>query len=173
MSLRKAVFVAAAVLCVGVFSAGAEEMHPNTLGLRFGGGSLYGAELSYQKAMGDINRLELGCWWGYGYYSYSYNYNYLGLTGFWHWRWEINELKGLGWYIGPGAQVAYRSWYSSYYGRRDGDVYANAGGEIGLEYDYNQHGFPILASLDIRPMLSFTDGIGMWFGGAISIRYTF
>jgi hypothetical protein len=168
MSLRKAVFVAAAVLCVGVFSAGAEEMHPNTIGLRFGGGSLYATELSYQKALNDINRLELGCWWGYRYYSYSYNY--VGLTGFWHWRWEINELKGLGWYIGPGAQVAW--WTYRYYNTYSG-VYANAGGEIGIEYDYNQHGFPLLASIDIRPMLSFTDGVAMWFGGALSIRYTF
>jgi hypothetical protein len=176
MSLRKAVCAAAAVLCVGVFSAGADEMHPNTIGLRFGGGTLSGAELSYQKALSDINRLELGCWWGWGYRyysSYNYNTNYLGITGFWHWRWEINEVKGLGWYIGPGGQVAYWNYYNRYTGYSDGGVYANAGGEIGIEYDYNQHGVPLLASIDIRPMLNLTGGIDVYFGGAISVRYTF
>jgi len=175
MSLRKAVCAAVAVLCVGVASASA-EMHPQTLGVRFGGGSLSGLELSYQKSMGDINRLELGGWWGYDWGS-GWSINYYGVNGFWHWRWDVAGVDGLGWYIGPGAQVAYWSQHYNFlwvsYASKNG-VYVNVGGEIGLEYDLNkQQKVPVLLSLDIRPMVSVVGGVSFYYGGALAVRYTF
>ncbi|NRA11880.1 MAG: hypothetical protein HRT57_07995, partial [Crocinitomicaceae bacterium] len=47
------------------------------------------------------------------------------------------------------------------------------GGQIGIEYDFNSLGAPILIGFDTRPMWGFLNGGGVGYGAAFSIRYTF
>ncbi|MBN1131093.1 MAG: hypothetical protein JXA71_19040 [Chitinispirillaceae bacterium] len=141
------------VFAVGfLFSSVSAEIPDNAIGLRLGGG-LYGggAEVSYQKALGSTNRLELDLGWG-GALSFSAIYQ---------WNWNITDA--LNWYVGPGAQVVL--W--------DGGVGLGIGGQIGIEYDFNNHGVPLLLSIDSRPMYGLLHEGGFGYDGALSVRYTF
>jgi hypothetical protein len=95
-------------------------------------------------------------------------YNHLSVTAIYHW--VFNLSGGLNWYIGPGAQVGF---YDDYYDNNSG-VSLALGGQIGIEYDFNEHGVPLLLSLDARPMWDFVGYYaGFGGGGAFSLRYTF
>lgn len=153
-------FILALFIAMG-FCATA-QVNPHALGLRFGGdGDINGAELSYQHGIGDMNRLELDL--GFGA---NKNHNRMFLAGIYHWNWNITG--GLNWYVGPGASVGFYAYDNS-------DDYINValGGQIGIEYDFNTIGAPILISLDARPMWDFIgDNAGLGWGAALGIRYT-
>lgn len=169
--MRKVFLVLAALICTITFSI--SQVNPNAIGIRGGGGfGGNGVEISYQKGFGSANRLELD----FGYRSRRYvsgpgknwYYNHLSVSGIYHWVWNLTE--GLNWYIGPSAQLGF---YDDYYDQNSGLGIA-IGGQIGIEYDFNQHGVPILLSLDGRPMwdlLGYYTGFGG--GAAFSVRYTF
>ncbi|MDD3740043.1 MAG: hypothetical protein PHH30_02275 [Bacteroidales bacterium] len=138
------------------------QVNPHAIGLRFGGGSSYGGEISYQQGMGDANRLELDL--GFGGNA---DHNRMYLAGIYHWDWNITA--GLNWFVGPGASVGFY-----HYGDNDGYINVALGGQIGLEYDFNTLAVPILLSLDARPMWDFLgDNSGLGWGAALGIRYTF
>lgn len=141
---------------------GMSQVNPHALGLRFGGSNFgLGGELSYQHGFGDANRLELDL----GFRGNSY-YRSTIITGIYHWVWNITD--GLNWYIGPGAQLGL------YHGSGSSAIWLALGGQIGLEYDLNQHDIPLLIGLDTRPMFLLNSGYGGFgYGGAFSIRYTF
>ena len=150
------------------------QVNPNAIGIRGGGGfgGSYGGEITYQKGFGEANRLELD----FGFRSRRYNggkgnnwyYNHLSVSMIYHW--VFNLTGGLNWYIGPGGQVGF---YDDYYENNSGISLA-LGGQIGLEYDFNEHGVPLLLSLDARPMWDFVGYYaGFGGGGAFSLRYTF
>lgn len=142
-----------AAFAVGfLFSLVSAEIPNNAIGLRLGGGHYGGgAEVSYQKAMGSANRLELDVGWG----------GALDIAAIYQWNWNITD--GLFWYVGPGAQVVF--W--------DGGVGLGIGGQIGIEYNFNIHSVPILLSIDSRPMFGLLHEGGFGYDGALSIRYTF
>ncbi|MFW5784659.1 MAG: hypothetical protein ACOCW1_00620 [Chitinispirillaceae bacterium] len=124
----------------------------DAIGLRLGGGPFGGnAEVTYQKPLSSSNRIEVDLGWGGG----------IGIAGLYHWRWNITN--GLNWYAGPGAQLSL--W--------DGGMNLSVGGQIGIEYNFNTTGVPILLSLDTRPMIGLLSGGGFGYDGALSIRYTF
>ncbi len=161
------------LLAFTFFYSAHTQVNSHAIGLRGGlGWGGYGGELSYQQGFGEKNRLELDLGWR----SYNRNngnannwrYSHLAISGIYHWVWNLAE--GLNWYIGPGAQLGF---YDDYYENESGAGIA-IGGQIGLEYDFNQHSIPILISLDARPMWNFI-GYYSGFGGgtAFSIRYTF
>lgn len=202
----RALLLSAAAVCLSaaVFSASAEEgggskskdlnpgplgLHKNAIGLRFGGGSMFGAELNYQLAMGEANRLEAGLRWdSYStyYYFYRRTYTYIGAAGFYEWFWNIggaSTLNGaLNWYAGPGATVGI--WNvgpvttilgTKIYDGKTG-VYLNIGGTVGLEYDFNVNKVPLLMTLDARPLIGLLgrdDGVNFFVDVAWSLRYTF
>ena len=153
-------FLVLAIVLAGFFTAQA-QVYPHAIGLRFGGGTAFGGELSYQMGMGSSNRLELDLGWSGGK-----DYSYLNLAAIYHWNWNITE--GLNWYVGPGANVGL---YSHKYD--DNGLMIGVGGQIGLEYDFNAHDAPILLSIDTRPMFNLNRGNGLWWGAALGIRYTF
>lgn len=138
------------------------QVNPHAIGVRFGGnGDVNAVELSYQKGLSELNRLELDL--GFGGNSH---HNRIFLAGIYHWDWNITE--GLNWYIGPGAAVGFYSY-------DDANDYINValGGQIGLEYDFNSLDAPILLSLDARPMWDFVgDNSGLGWGIALGVRYT-
>ncbi len=91
------------------------------------------------------------------------------ISGIYHWVYNISG--GLNWYIGPGAQVGlYEDRNNS---NNDGITLA-VGGQLGLEYDFNNLGAPILLGIDTRPMWGFSGGTqGVGYGGALSLKFTF
>lgn len=153
--------------------SGNSQVNPRAIGLRgdLGWGG-YGGEITYQHGFGEKNRLELDLGWrNYNHSNGNGNnwrYHHMAISGIYHWVWNLTE--GLNWYIGPGAQIGF---YDDYYGNDSGAGIA-IGGQIGLEYDFNQHGLPIQMSLDARPMWNFI-GYYSGFGGgsAFAVRYTF
>ncbi len=157
--MKKILFVSIFALMFSMFASA--QVNPNAIGLRFGGGSLGGAEVSYQKGLGS-NRLELDFGWGG-----NSNHSRMYLSGIFHWNWNI--VEGLNWYVGPGASIGY------YQIKNVNDYLGVAvGGQIGLEYDFNSLGAPILLSLDSRPMFDLLgDYEPFWWGVALAVRYTF
>ena len=152
--MKKFFLVLAAVVAMG-FAANAQD---NAIGIRFGGGSGYGAELSYQQGLGG-NRLEVDL-------GLSKNTdNYFHLTGMYHWVLPISG--GFNWYVGPGAQLGYCSNHG---------LGLALGGQIGIEYKFS---IPLQISLDIGPLWNVLIpehcGALSTFGydGAFSIRYCF
>ncbi|MEO9531348.1 MAG: hypothetical protein ABJG68_11495 [Crocinitomicaceae bacterium] len=143
------------------------QVNPHAIGVRLGGSHYghYGGEISYQHGFGDANRLEVDLGW-----RNHKNWSSLGVAVVYHWVWNITD--GLNWYVGPGGHI---SMYSGKDNFNDGFGLA-LGGQIGIEYDFNQHGAPLLLSLDARPMWNFigSNGYGGFgYGSALGIRYTF
>ena len=163
--MKKLLCAALMVACVS-FSVKADA-----IGLRFGGGSLAGAEVNYQKGMGS-NRLELGLSWSSkseGSGAAKYSTNYIGAFGAYQWHWNISG--GFNWYAGPGAEVGFWSW--NHNNNSDSGMYLNVGGQIGIEYDFNTLGAPLNLSIDARPMFGLIDSAGFGWAAALGIRYTF
>jgi hypothetical protein len=156
--MKKTIFLMI-IACMLGFNTYA-QVNPHAFGLRLGGGTYSGGELSYQQGIGEMNRIELDLGLGS-----SKNHNRLYLAGIYQWDWNITSA--LNWYIGPGASVGFYS-----YNDDPGFINIAVGGQIGLEYDFSKSGVPILLSLDTRPMWDFLgDHPGMGWGAALGIRY--
>ncbi len=144
------------------------QFEPHAIGVRGGGGTFgSGGEISYQHGFGSSNRLELDLGWRGN--NGKNAYQAWGISGIYHWGWNITD--GLNWYVGPGAQLGlYNHRYNNDY---DGFT-INVGGQIGIEYNFNEHGVPLLLSIDTRPMIGIFGGPDYFgFGGALGLRYTF
>lgn len=155
-----------AFVCVFAFAMnGNTQVNPHALGIRGGSGNFgFGGEISYQHGLGDANRLELDLGWRGNNGS-----RLIGITGIYHWVWNITD--GLNWYVGPGAQLGL--YNNNGVSNEDGITLA-LGGQLGLEYDFNHLGAPLLLGLDTRPMWGFIGGnSGFGYGGAFSLRFTF
>ena len=135
------------------------QIEPQAIGGRFGGGNYGGGfEVSYQHALGDVNRVEFDL----GLNSDN-GASYFSAAGIYHWVWELGE--GFNWYAGPGAQFLAVKNASA----------LGVGGQIGAEYNFNVNlDTPLLISLDIRPMMNFASGNnGFGWAAALGVRYTF
>ncbi|WP_366558747.1 hypothetical protein [Nonlabens sp.] len=55
----KKIVVTLLVLLGGIASSNAQEISKNAIGIRTGGGSGFGTEISYQRDLGANKRLEL------------------------------------------------------------------------------------------------------------------
>lgn len=149
----------------------AQDIADNAIGLRLGDSDGFGAEISYQRAVGgDNNRLEFDLGIRDGK-----NYDGFKLVGLYQWVWNIDG--GFNWYAGPGAGVASYS-YDGF--RNNGDRYdedytfAFLAGDVGIEYNFD---IPLLISLDFRPEFGlgssdFRDD-NLDFDIGIGIRYQF
>ncbi len=153
------------ILCLGQMRA---QVNSHALGIRGGAGNYgSGGELSYQHGLGDANRLELDLGWR-GYNRNNSRYSHLGVTGIYQWVWNIED--GFNWYAGLGGQVGLYS--DKIYSENNGAT-ISLGGQLGIEYDFNELGAPIQMSFDIRPMWGFLSAYnGIGYGAAFSIRYT-
>lgn len=159
------ILVAAIALAFGT----TQQTNAQALGLRLGYcGYGAGGELSYLTSM-DGNRWELDLGFGGGH-----NWAHLGFTAAYQWDWNI--VAGLNWFVGPAAQVNF------VFGNNYSDFGIGIGGQIGLEYDFNDLGAPIQLSLDARPLWEayfnhnyYDNGgwCGFGWGICLGIRYTF
>ena len=127
-----------------------------------------GTEISYQRALGQNNRLEIDLG-----YEDGENFNAYKLSGMYHWVWNIDG--GFNWYAGPGAGFAAVSVDDDFRDRfdleDDSETSIFIGGQVGIEYNFD---IPLLLSLDIRPEFyfgDFRDGNDMDI--ALGIRYQF
>lgn len=165
----KTLLVGVSMLTLFAFN-GTSQVNPHAIGLR-GGTGYHGhaGEISYQHGFGSSNRLELDLGWR-NYHKNNDDYSNSYLAGIYHWVWNITD--GFNWYAGVGGIVGLHN--HRHHDEYDG-VTLDLAGQIGIEYDFNMHGAPILIGLDARPTWRFI-GYGnnhYGWGTAFSIRYTF
>lgn len=140
-------------------SVSAQQISKNALGLRIGDNDGFGGEISYQRYIGDNNRLEFDL----GFRD-SNNVEAFKLVGLYQW---VRPLDGnFNWYLGAGLGVG------SYDTPGADGSFALAAGNAGIEYNFK---IPLLLSLDVRPELSFDDDYSddVDFDIALGIRYQF
>ncbi|WOD43485.1 hypothetical protein [Hwangdonia lutea] len=163
--MKKLFLLSVAVLGF-TFSASAQEISNNAIGLRLGDSDGFGAEISYQHALGDNNRLELDLGWRDGK-----NYDGFKLAGLYQWVWNLDG--GFNWYAGAGGGLG--SFSVNVPGGSDAtDTFIFAAGDVGIEYNFD---IPLLLSLDFRPEIGFgNDNFNnndLDFDIALGIRYQF
>jgi hypothetical protein len=148
------------LLSIGFF-ASAQEISKNAIGLRLGDSDGLGAEISYQRGLGDNNRFEVDLGW-----RNSNNIDAIKLTGLYQWVWSLDG--DFNWYAGVGGGIV--SWSHD---KVDADGTAFfAAGNLGIEYNFS---IPLLLSLDVRPELGFDDKYSddLDLDIALGIRYQF
>lgn len=138
---------------VAIFAIGAtvatqaQTISENAIGLRFGGGSGTGAEVSYQRALGDNNRLELDLGW-----RNDSNFDAFKLAALYQWVWNIEG--GFNWYAGAGGGVGSVEDKRNIDRRGNDGTFLFLAGNVGIEYNFD---IPLLLSLDFRPEFGFSD----------------
>jgi hypothetical protein len=166
--MRK-LFLSAFLLIGLAITAQAQDGRRNALGLRLGDNDGFGGEISYQRLLGDNNRLELDLGW-----RNSNDYDAFKLAALYQWVWNIEG--GFNWYAGVGGGIG--SWSYDYDGPGPNDydddgTFLFVAGDIGIEYNFD---IPLQLSLDFRPELYFNDDYrGDNFGPdiALGIRFRF
>lgn len=156
------------LLCLGLafsFHCEAQRISKNAIGIRIGdddGFDSLGAEVSYQRALFDNNRLEFNL----GIRGEKDLYNAFKLVGLYQWIMPLDQ--SFHWYVGAGAGVG-----SVDYDNGGSNSFALLAGNIGIEYNFK---IPLLLSLDLRPELGLGDedyGDGFDFDLGLGIRYQF
>jgi hypothetical protein len=155
----KNIALAIAASFIFILSANAQEISKNALGLRLGDNDGFGGEVSYQRHLGDNNRLEFDLGW-----RDSKNYDAFKLVGLYQWVMPI--ATNFNWYVGAGGGVG------SFESKEVDGTFVLVAGDIGIEYNFD---FPLLLSLDFRPELGFNDDYSddVDFDIALGIRYQF
>jgi hypothetical protein len=143
-SVSKKVSLSTIMLVGFFFSAQAQDISDNALGLRLGSNDGFGGEISYQKGLSEKNRVELDLGW-----RNSKNVDAVKLTGIYQWVWNIDG--GFNWYAGVGGGVG--SWSVNFNNEKTSGFYAFVAGDVGIEYGFKEA--PILLSIDIRPEIYF------------------
>lgn len=135
------------VLFVGaVLSSQAQEISKNSIGLRLGDNDGFGAEISYQRRLTPINRLEFDLGW-----RNSDEVDAIKLAGMYQWVWNID--KGLNWFAGAGGGIG--SWSYSNEGESNNGSFVLISGNLGIEYQFD---FPLQLTLDVRPEIYLLSG---------------
>ena len=150
-----------AIALIGfAFTSSAQDIADNAIGLRLGDSDGFGTEISFQKGIGDNNRLEFGLGW-----RNSSSFSTIRAIGLYQWVWTLDG--NFNWYAGAGGGVAFLS-----HDNDDLDETALLmAGNIGIEYNFN---IPLLISLDFRPEFGFGDiNDDLDFDIALGIRYQF
>ena len=158
--MRK-LFLTTIAIFTGIIFVNAQEITDNAIGLRIGDDDGFGTEITYQRALGDNNRLEANLGWrsGDGFDGFK-------LTGLYQWVWELDG--NFNWYAGAGGGVGSYSFDND---AIDNDTFFFIAGDIGIEYNFE---IPLLVSLDFRPELGFGDfRDDLGFDIALGVRYQF
>ena len=159
----KKVFLLAIAIIGFSFTSNSQAIADNAIGLRLGDSDGFGAEISYQRALGDNNRLELDLGWRDGK-----NYDGFKLAGLYQWVFPLDD--GFNWYVGAGGGLGSFD-VDLPGGGGDSETFFFAAGDIGIEYNFN---IPLLLSLDFRPEIGFGDfNDDLDFDIALGIRYQF
>ncbi|KGL62805.1 hypothetical protein [Polaribacter sp. Hel1_85] len=138
----KKVLLVFGFILAATFSTNAQDISNHAIGLRLTN------EISYQKSMGENNRLEVNLGLR----------NDLKATGLYQWVWKIENK--LNWFAGVGGGFS-----------DDSSVKLFGSGVVGIEYNFES---PFLVSIDYRPEIGITGALNELnsdFG--ISVRYQF
>ncbi|WP_299009030.1 hypothetical protein [uncultured Tenacibaculum sp.] len=160
----KKLFLFIGFLTLSFFTANAQEIADNAIGLRLGDGDGFGAEISYQRRLSDNNRLELdlGLRSGNGYDGFK-------LAGLYQWVWQLDGR--FNWYAGVGGGLGSYSFDNPRPNGDDSETFIFAAGDVGIEYNFD---IPLMLSLDVRPEFGFGDyRDDLDFDIALGIRYQF
>ena len=160
----KKIFLFIGFLTLSFFTANAQEISDNAIGLRLGDGDGFGAEISYQRRLSDNNRLELdlGLRSGNGYDGFK-------LAGLYQWVWQLDGR--FNWYAGVGGGLGSYSFDNPLSNGDDNETFIFAAGDVGIEYNFD---IPLMLSLDVRPEFGFGDfRDDLDFDIALGIRYQF
>ncbi|PQJ74997.1 hypothetical protein [Polaribacter gangjinensis] len=148
--MKKIIFALGFILACSL-TLTAQEISENAIGLRFGGGNGVGGEISYQKALGSSNRLEIDL-------GLANEFTNFKATGLYQWVWNLEDR--FNWYAGVGGGLVSAGGTGIY-----------AAGVIGIEYNFKA---PILLSIDYRPEVGVAGGLnGLESDIALSVRYQF
>ena len=161
----KKLVLAALMLFGFLLNAQAQDIASNALGIRTGDNDGFGVEISYQKRLSDVNRLEFDL----GFRD-NKNYDAWKLSGIYQWVWNLDG--NFNWYAGFGAGIGSLDISNDNFDGDDG-LFVNANGNIGIEYDFN---IPLLISLDFRPELGLVNDFGdndLGLDIALGLRYQF
>ena len=139
--MKKIILTLALVLGCLTFA----QAQQNALGLKFGRGT----DLSYQRTLGNTNRLELNLGLS------SFDNGHLAVSGLY--QWVFNLAGDFNWYVGAGAGATFAN-----------DFHLNFLGNVGIEYNFN---FPLQLALDYTPALSITPSFGDTYFGDRGIRF--
>ena len=160
--MKKIIFTLGFILAASV-TLTAQDISKNAIGIRFGDNDGFGGEISYQRALGSNNRLEIDL-------GLRNNNNYDGFkaTGIYQWVWNIDV--GFNWYAGVCGGLR------NYSGKNNNDSYSEtfifAAGNVGIEYNFPSA--PFLISLDLRPEFGFGNRFNDYSSDiALGIRYQF
>jgi len=146
------------------FTAEAQSVSENAIGVRFGDNDGIGAEINYQRGLSENNRLEFGLGW-----RSNNSVDAIKFTGLY--QWVFNLDGNFNWYVGAGGGLVNVSFGNDFPGNQDSETYFFAAGDIGVEYDFD---IPLLISLDFRPELGFGDyNDDVDFDIALALRYQF
>ena len=148
--MKKVVFVFGLLVSL-TLSVNAQDIADNAIGLRLSGGNGAGGEISYQKALGNNNRLEIDLGLANEFADFK-------ATGLYQWVWSLEEQ--FNWYAGFGGGIVSANGTGIY-----------GAGVIGIEYNFNA---PILLSLDYRPEIGVAGGLdGLNSSFSLAVRYQF
>jgi hypothetical protein len=160
MKIMKKLFLFIGFLTMSALTANAQDISENAIGLRFGDNNGIGGEISYQRALGENNRLEIDL----GLRNNS-TVNSFKATGLYQWVWKLENR--FNWYVGVGGGVG--SWKVK--NTDASSTFFYGAGDIGIEYNFE---IPLLISLDFRPEIGFSDIYdGINSDIALSLRYQF
>ncbi|WP_040249185.1 hypothetical protein [Psychroserpens mesophilus] len=147
-----------------ITASSAQDISDNAIGIRLGDSDGFGAEISYQRALGDNNRLELDL----GLRSGN-NYNGFKLAGLYQWVWQLDG--NFNWYAGAGGGIGSYSFDNVPRGFDDSETFLFLAGDIGIEYNFD---IPLQLSIDARPEFGFGDyRDDLDFDIALGVRYRF
>ncbi len=160
----KNLFLLSIALFGFVLTSNAQEISENAIGLRLGDSDGFGAEISYQRALGSDTRLELdlGLRSGNGYDGFK-------LAALHQWVWLLDG--NFNWFAGVGGGLGSYSFDNVPAGYDDSETFIFAAGDIGIEYNFD---IPLVISIDARPEFGFGDyRDDLDFDIALGIRYQF
>ncbi|WP_290700146.1 hypothetical protein [Lacinutrix sp.] len=161
--MKKVLLLAVAILGFSFIST-AQDIADNAIGLRIGDNDGFGAEISYQRALGDNNRLEVDL----GIRSGS-NFSGFKATSLYQWVWELED--SFNWYAGAGGGLGNYSFDLPASIEEESETFLFVAGNVGVEYNFD---IPFILSLDVRPEIGFGDFRNdLDFDLALGIRYKF
>ncbi|PQB06149.1 hypothetical protein BST83_02330 [Polaribacter filamentus] len=148
--MKKVVFIFGLLVSL-TLSVNAQDIADNAIGLRLSGGNGAGGEISYQKALGNNNRLEIDLGLANEFADFK-------ATGLYQWVWSLEEQ--FNWYAGFGGGIVSANGTGIY-----------GAGVIGIEYNFNE---PVLLSIDYRPEIGVAGGLdGLNSSFSLAVRYQF
>ncbi|MFM2266220.1 MAG: hypothetical protein RLZ77_1640 [Bacteroidota bacterium] len=155
-------FIYSSLFVLGLSTA-AFAQSSQTIGLRFGSNNGLGTEVSYQRPLGEANRLEANLGW-----RSSDNLNAIKVSGLYQWVWDLDE--NFNWYAGVGGGLL--NWNHEKAGVSHSGTFVYGAGDIGIEYNFD---FPLTISADFRPEFGAKNDYYKSYNSdiAIAFRYRF